>query len=339
MTTKKHLFLSGALLLGIQAASAQFVVGGEGFFIKSGTTVFIDSLVMTPNADLTIVNNSIAISRAAIPGVPKGSVARVYQFGAPISYSGVIGFFYTNSELNGNTEPELTLSYNSTTGQIGFVNTSPANASSNFVSQTLASPTTLQQVTAAASASALPVSLLSFSVRPDGHKVKIEWETASERNNKGFEIDRSPDAVRFMRLATVDGRGTISSRQKYQLVDDSPEPTVTYYRLRQVDFDGTVKDYGIKSVVFDSPNHSLKVVAYPNPVTSRLSLLLPDGRPRSLKVDWLDPVTGRRLSTESIEAVGAEQPLTIPSGLRSGLYLLRVNSGDISESVRISLQK
>jgi hypothetical protein len=87
----------------------------------------------------------------------------------------------------------------------------------------------------------LPVELLDFSVNRLGVDILIQWQTASENNNKGFTLERSTDARQFHSIGWVAGKGQSLSRQFYDFTDsDLPDAQTLYYRLRQEDFDGQV---------------------------------------------------------------------------------------------------
>lgn len=334
---RKNVFFTGVAVLCVQGAMAQITAGESGLTVLSGTTLTVDSLVLIPSVDLTIESNTIVVSRTAIPGQPKNSVSRVYQSGSPIVFRGLAGFFFDDNELNGNTVSDLALVYNSSTTNAGFISTSPSSASMNFVSHTFGQEVTLQQVTAAAPASALPVSLTGFSVKADGRKARVEWETVWERNNRAFRLDRSTDAVQFSPFATIPGKGTTTGRERYLVIDDSPGSGVTYYRLRQIDQDGTEKDYGTRSVEFKLDE--VKLAIYPNPATSHLSLVLPDARERSLQVDWTDSGTGKRVAYERVRSVSRETVLQVPGNLSSGVYVVQVSGDGMLERIRVVVHR
>ena len=85
----------------------------------------------------------------------------------------------------------------------------------------------------------LPVELLTFNAnRMNSLEVKLDWSTASETNNKGFEIQRMLDnETDFTTIGWVDGHGTTTATQYYDLLDDNAHTGISYYRLKQVDFD------------------------------------------------------------------------------------------------------
>lgn len=81
----------------------------------------------------------------------------------------------------------------------------------------------------------LPIELTTFATNTEGSKNNLTWATASEVNNKMFEIERSYDGKDFTSIGQVKGNNKPSN---YQYVDYAPFNT-TYYRLKQIDNDGT----------------------------------------------------------------------------------------------------
>ena len=111
--------------------------------------------------------------------------------------------------------------------------------------------------------STLPVELLSFDAQTNGKTVDLTWTTASERNNAGFNIERSNDGKTFDKIGFIKGSGTTTEKQNYTFTDNTPLSTTAYYRLQQVDFDGSKVSSNIISV--ESKDEVKGVKIYPNP--------------------------------------------------------------------------
>lgn len=86
--------------------------------------------------------------------------------------------------------------------------------------------------------SPLPIELLFFKGKDEGLHNLLEWETATERDNDYFTLERSADGTNFTFLAEVDGAGNSNSILDYHSYDFNPFTGVTYYRLKQTDFNG-----------------------------------------------------------------------------------------------------
>jgi hypothetical protein len=116
----------------------------------------------------------------------------------------------------------------------------------------------------------LPVTLTSFRAAAQGAGVRLDWATAREQHNAGFEVQRSANDVDFRPLAFVGGVGTTPVAHAYQYFDAAPLRTCGYYRLKQFDTDGTFA-YGPVVVVQALPAQ-VPLSFYPNPTTDRATV-------------------------------------------------------------------
>lgn len=142
--------------------------------------------------------------------------------------------------------------------------------------------------------STLPVELLSFTAVPVGDgTVLTEWKTASETNNRRFDVERSTNGIDFITIASLDAKGNQQEHSvtAYRYTDPQPAPGVSYYRLKQVDLDGSFKNYSIVSVelskstavpfqLFPNPNEGVFTMAFPAVTKDQqveVILFAPDG--------------------------------------------------------------
>ena len=102
----------------------------------------------------------------------------------------------------------------------------------------------------------LPVELLSFDVTPINNQyAQLEWVTASEINNDGFEVLRSVDGETFRYIGWVSGNGNQTTIHKYTYEDYSIDKDITYYyRLKQIDYDGQYEYFDIKPLRLTDTN-------------------------------------------------------------------------------------
>ncbi len=122
--------------------------------------------------------------------------------------------------------------------------------------------------------SQLPVELISFSVKTFANdKVRLFWETASEINNKGFEIQHSIDGKGWQFLTFIDGYGNTIEKQSYPYIDKHAMNGINYYRLKQIDFDGSFEYSDVISVNMLKENTIISII--PNPAEKAFELLLP----------------------------------------------------------------
>ncbi len=87
--------------------------------------------------------------------------------------------------------------------------------------------------------SALPVNLIQFwGKRMNNNEVDLYWNTASEKNNKGFYLERSEDGFNFNAIGFIDGKLNTNNISKYYFKDPNATQDYLYYRLKQIDIDG-----------------------------------------------------------------------------------------------------
>ncbi len=116
----------------------------------------------------------------------------------------------------------------------------------------------------------LPIELVRFVANCNAGEVKLEWTTATERNNAYFELERSADGDKWAPIARVTGAGTKNTSTNYTYSDKLNGGDPYYYRLRQIDTDGSFDFSDIVSVSCDGSKNYL--VLYPNPAEKEVSL-------------------------------------------------------------------
>lgn len=173
--------------------------------------------------------------------------------------------------------------------------------------------------------SVLPVELIKFSGKEENNSALLEWTTASEKNNQGFDIEKSNDGINFSKMGFVAGAGTVSTTQNYSFKDNALTG-LTYYRLKQIDFSSETTTSNI--IVVEpkiSGAQSLKI--FPNPATGgKLSVEI---SPRVTDVAVYN-ISGELVLNQSINANGILS-LDI-SSLPIGTYIVKAkNNGDIIE--------
>jgi hypothetical protein len=173
----------------------------------------------------------------------------------------------------------------------------------------------------------LPVELAWFRVARQAKGVQLTWETASEVENSGFEVQVSADGKNFKKVDFVQSRaGNSSVAQRYIYLDTKTSSFGTrYYRLAQIDFDGTTTYSSIKAVTIDgSP---VTVAAYPNPFTEgqQVALNLPAGESRRVSL-VLTNALGQVVYNEQAQVQEGQDELLVNTAKANakGIYLLNV---------------
>jgi hypothetical protein len=119
----------------------------------------------------------------------------------------------------------------------------------------------------------LPIKLVYFNAFADNNRVvKLFWQTASEKNNHFFNIEKSIDGIIWENVAKIVGAGNSISTLNYSAVDNNPYIGKSFYRLKQTDFDGKFEYSQIKSVTLN-PDNKNSFNVFPNPISNVVQIL------------------------------------------------------------------
>ena len=167
---------------------------------------------------------------------------------------------------------------------------------------------------------ALPVELVTFTAQKSSNNdVDLKWKTASENNNKGFDVQRSTDAVNWTTIGFVNGKGNVATESNYLFTDKEAAEGKNYYRLLQIDFDGNKKYSSIVNV--DLPQKAYYTITN-NPGKGVYQIRIASAEKVELSV--LD-LSGRRIMNK-IVGIGVQE-VNI-SNYPAGTYLLQLRRGD-----------
>jgi photosystem II stability/assembly factor-like uncharacterized protein len=198
----------------------------------------------------------------------------------------------------------------------------------------------------------IPVELTSFTASSSKNTVYLNWSTASELNNYGFEIERSndkadlPDGKAGWRtIGFREGKGTTTEQQNYSYTDDlfGVNAHKLYYRLKQIDYDGQFEYSNVLEVNVASMNFALHQ-NYPNPFnpSTVIGYQLPVSADVTLKVFG---VLGREVATlvnEYREAGYHEVEFQSSVGslqLASGIYYYQLKAGSYLQTKKMIFLK
>ena len=181
------------------------------------------------------------------------------------------------------------------------------------------------------SISTLPVELMTFKGAALGSTAKLSWSTATEKNNRDFNVERSRDGKTFERIGTVAGAGNSSTKLDYSFTDQKPGAGVNYYRLLQTDFDGKTSYSNVVAVeISGSMAGAFKSTLYPTAATDVVNISFA-GFKGVTQVQVLD-ATGKAFKQLTVEPA---QVLVLPvQDLGSGVYFVSVTDGEYHETLR-----
>jgi len=176
----------------------------------------------------------------------------------------------------------------------------------------------------------LPITLLSFTAQAQGSDALLQWQTATEINNKYFEVEHSSDGVTFTPLGTVQGHGTTSLEQQYSFKDNNPLKGINYYRLKQIDYDGNFSYSNIARVDFEGSTSAFSV--YPNPASGIIQVSLPSNT--SASVLRMYDMNGKKVMEKQFNANTTSQQLDI-SNFAAGIYHLDLVQGTKTQGLQL----
>ncbi|MEO1712333.1 MAG: T9SS type A sorting domain-containing protein, partial [Bacteroidota bacterium] len=183
---------------------------------------------------------------------------------------------------------------------------------------------------------AVPVELVRFNGYKEESDVQLEWETATEIDNRGFEVQRSANGIDFETIGWVDGRGTTLENVSYDFRDEKPSTGVNYYRLKQIDFDEAFEYSPVISVEFEEALPGT-ISVFPNPSTGLFNFRLPINESTDEMEIRISDMTGRVVWTITQDFVQAG---TVDlSELPAGVYTMDVITGQTQFTDLISKLK
>ena len=172
----------------------------------------------------------------------------------------------------------------------------------------------------------VPVELSSFTANVSNGNVVLSWITATETNNKGFEVQRSSGSD-YQTIAFIQGNGTSTQQHSYTYSDQNVTDGSYSYRLRQVDFDGSSAYSQVVEVNVEVPKVFSLAQNYPNPFnpTTQINFSLATDSKVTLKVfDILGQEVATLLNGNLL--AGPHFVNFDASKLTSGVYLYRMDA-------------
>lgn len=185
----------------------------------------------------------------------------------------------------------------------------------------------------------VPVELTSFTASVSGKAVNLNWSTASETNNQGFEIQRGSSVSDFEAIGFINGAGTTTERQNYGFSDEVVNGTY-FYRLKQIDFDGTFEYSNSIEVDVNIPAVFALEQNYPNPFNPSTTINF------SLAEDGMINLAIYNLLGEKVLSVlnefreaGVHSVNIDASTLSSGAYFYKIETTNFSKTMKMILAK
>lgn len=309
--TSNGSFASCGTLLGVLgSAQTNYITAWDyRFSVPTTATVCGIEVRIERNAAGLLIGSSITDKNLYLmnAGTPVGS-----NYASATGWSGTntIAVYGSNSDLWGTTW---------TPAQINAPNFGvalSAEMKAGLASLFLTANVDAVSITVYYTSSPLPVELVSFSGVQEAQTIKLQWQTASEKNNAYFEVEKMNDDLIWQSMEKIPGHGNTSVINTYSTYDYAPSP-ISYYRLKQMD-NNHQPDYSPIISVDYVPEPVKALLLYPSPVTDVLHVTC------NSVIETVEVISGNgNVSGQDIPAGEKMIQLNIAS-FPEGLYLLKV---------------
>ena len=186
----------------------------------------------------------------------------------------------------------------------------------------------------------IPVELVSFTANSVRDEVELNWRTATETNNQGFEIERMNAGSSFEQVGYVAGFGTTTEPKSYSFIDSKLDAGNYTYRLKQIDFDGSYEYSNEINVEVALPLEYALEQNYPNPFNpnTKISYSIPEDGFVKLAVYNL---LGEEVATliNAFQKADRYEVNLNASGLSSGVYVYKIEAAKYTSSKKLVLMK
>lgn len=187
----------------------------------------------------------------------------------------------------------------------------------------------------------VPVELCNFRTITHDDVVILNWETLSESNNYGFEVQRMiSDKDSWETIGFVNGKGTTNVLQSYSYKDKLLSDGEFLYRLKQIDFDGSFIYSDSICVSVNKMITNYLVQNYPNPFNSSTTVSFNLDKKDNVKLNVYNTL-GQKVKSVIDDKldVGSHQITINMNDMTSGLYFCRLEMNERVEVKKILLQK
>ncbi len=165
----------------------------------------------------------------------------------------------------------------------------------------------------------IPVELTSFTASVNESDVTLNWVTATEINNQGFEIERNSGSG-FEKIGYVAGFGTSSETHSYTFVDNSLNGGTYTYRLKQIDLDGSFEYSDAVETDVTVPDVFALEQNYPNPFNP------------STQIDF-SLAADSRVTLNVYSLLGEKVATLVNSNLTAGSHQINFDAANLNSGV------
>ena len=305
------------------------IIYAFGGFNGVGTPSLGNVEAYDPVTDVWTIKNDMANPKAGMTTCTVDGI--IYAFGG-VAYGGGPCYptFQTYDPVTDTWTPRPDMPY-----EVGFHSNSIVNGKIYLIGGVNTPRIPLDIVYEADPELIIPVELVSFTATSNGKEVILNWSTATELNNLGFEVQRKFGSNDFVTVGSVKGQGTITSPNHYSFLDKLIDGGKYFYRLKQIDFDGTfeysdVVEVEVEVRILDKFTLEQN---YPNPFNPNMTIKYSVPKLSFVTIKIYD-VLGSEVATlvNEEKPVGSYDVGWVATGFPSGVYFYRLQVVDPKSS-------
>jgi hypothetical protein len=337
--------VTGGLLTATRTVGSPSAADPAGLGIEISTSKDLGDLTVTRGHTVQTGNGN-------------ASIGRYYELSpseANSDLDATLTHTYADAELNGLSEGDLEM-FKSTDGGSTWSEEGVDERDTTANAITLGGVASLSRWTLGSESAPLPVELISFEGTVTEQGVRLTWQTATETNNAGFEVQHRRGAaalgasgaapanlsnewtdIGFVESKAEGGASTRALSYRF-LAEDLPVGTHEF-RLRQVDTDGTETAHDPVSVTVQMHEDARLSSPAPHPVTDRatVSFAVREQKKTTLR---LYNTLGQRVATvyRGRPPAGEQRTVRLPvQKLAPGMYFLRLTAGGQSRTRKVTV--
>jgi hypothetical protein len=187
----------------------------------------------------------------------------------------------------------------------------------------------------------IPVELASFSASVTEDDVTLKWQTATELNNSGFQVERMQENEDWSEIGFVNGNGTTTEIHNYTFKDKDLSAGIYFYRIKQIDFNGTYEYFNLEEEIeIALPDKFTLLQNYPNPFNPVTTIKFSLQERTNVVLTVFNSI-----GEDVITLVNDERPAGIyevkfnATGFTSGIYYYKLITNDFIQTKKMIILK
>lgn len=187
----------------------------------------------------------------------------------------------------------------------------------------------------------VPVELASFSASVNNNDVTLQWQTATELNNSGFDIERAVNNNDWKKIGFVSGHGTTSEVHNYTFKDNDLKAGIYNYRIKQIDYNGSYEYFELEQQIeITPPNKFALLQNFPNPFNPVTTIKFVIAEKASVTLTVFNSI-GEEVAmlVNEVKEAGSYETQFNANGFSSGIYYYKLQTENFVQTRKMILIK